>query len=597
MEVITSGLYANNLNCIREYVQNAIDGSAKKIWIDALNDGASVSILDNGVGMTFEELEGALRVGISFKGKNNIGWRGIGIWSGAAICKNIDVVTKKKDGSKLHVSISCEPLVRIDRNRSIIDALTEAVPGEIEELPQTPEDDSRAYTKITLSGIYPPLFNMFSADSISRYLEGTMPLEFNDDFILAEKIKSRLSAYDIIISSSKIFVNGDEIKRDPQSSNGIFDDLIFKEFRPMMTNGKLKVEDVSAPALAVGWFVSTNSNNKLKINQFGIHYRKHGVRVGDKTLVTRMAKSFKEWQYGEIHILDPEIIEDAGRDGLEVSGIKTMHLMDSVGEFINKGLNPLAYLTSGLLQKNNIDKIEILLEEGHDDSAKEKARSIRKKWKDIKNLPGDYENDIRPVLDEVIAEKKRQEDLLDGLVVKSSEKALSVAMDPRPDKFFGTLKWAGLDNTDNVQNGIIRVAEELKHLSKGRAYSRYPLASACLLRTAYSLCIEGMLESAGLWDDASFRKNIRGAESRLKSAILDNNGPFRGKINSNHRDAYRQLLQVDMLSALSSVVHIPGTCAISSERLEGIATDYRGCCFIQETIKYLAKNNNGKGSP
>src|SRR5665811_85653 len=95
METITVGLYGNNLNCLREYAQNGIDVGAKNIDIYFENGNHDLIIKDDGSGMSQEELDDALHIGISNKSRKNIGWRGIGIWSGVPVCQRIVIITKK----------------------------------------------------------------------------------------------------------------------------------------------------------------------------------------------------------------------------------------------------------------------------------------------------------------------------------------------------------------------------------------------------------------------------------------------------------------------------------------------------------------------
>lgn len=77
IETITAGLYDGNLNCIREYVQNSIDSGAKNITI-GFENGRDLIIKDDGNGMSENELERSLSLGVSDKKDEDVGWRGIG---------------------------------------------------------------------------------------------------------------------------------------------------------------------------------------------------------------------------------------------------------------------------------------------------------------------------------------------------------------------------------------------------------------------------------------------------------------------------------------------------------------------------------------
>src|SRR6266513_6060897 len=79
LAILSKGLYSNPLDCIREYVQNAVDAQAKTVTIKVT--GNSVLIFDDGRGMGIEELVQARQVGLSPKSlTEHVGFRGIGIY-------------------------------------------------------------------------------------------------------------------------------------------------------------------------------------------------------------------------------------------------------------------------------------------------------------------------------------------------------------------------------------------------------------------------------------------------------------------------------------------------------------------------------------
>ena len=100
LESITGGLYDGNQNCVREYVQNSIDSGAKNIKVYHELGNTNLIIHDDGSGMTKEELRSALNIGTSDKIGGNIGWRGIGIWSGVPASKELVIITKAKGKQK-----------------------------------------------------------------------------------------------------------------------------------------------------------------------------------------------------------------------------------------------------------------------------------------------------------------------------------------------------------------------------------------------------------------------------------------------------------------------------------------------------------------
>ncbi len=72
IEIITSGLYDGNLNCLREYIQNGIDSNARRIDVYFENNNDLV-IKDDGLGMTKQEMMIALGIGISNKSDDDTG--------------------------------------------------------------------------------------------------------------------------------------------------------------------------------------------------------------------------------------------------------------------------------------------------------------------------------------------------------------------------------------------------------------------------------------------------------------------------------------------------------------------------------------------
>ncbi|MDY0236754.1 MAG: ATP-binding protein [Gudongella sp.] len=347
METITAGLYANNLNCLREYVQNSIDGGASRIDVGVHNRGRTITLSDDGYGMDENGLRYALKVAFSSKDDDSVGWRGIGIWSGVAVCERVVIVTKKKSGPKYKVSIDSKPLVDPDgrQNKTAADVLNESVNG-LEEL-DAEDEDGKSYTMVTLSNIHSSLAKIFSKNSISEYLSRTVPLKFHKDFKPGEAIISKLKEYGIPAPSTSVYVEGEEVFKDPVSSENVFETSSFKEFR--------KGENDNRDILAVGWFVNTNSNNKLK--NPSVTYRKKGFRVGETSLVYfNSSVKFRGWQHGEIHVLDKAITENASRDGFSAAVPETDILFNKVGEFMVDGLEALSHYTSESLATSCLNK-------------------------------------------------------------------------------------------------------------------------------------------------------------------------------------------------------------------------------------------------
>ena len=93
LPILTTGLYRDTLDALREYIQNSIDADAKHI--DLFVDPDVVSVTDDGRGMDRSEARKAMRLGISEKNPLlNVGFRGIGIYSAFNLCDSLEIFTK-----------------------------------------------------------------------------------------------------------------------------------------------------------------------------------------------------------------------------------------------------------------------------------------------------------------------------------------------------------------------------------------------------------------------------------------------------------------------------------------------------------------------
>ena len=72
LPILTSGLYRDTLDSLREYIQNAIDAKATEVRISI--DPDVVSVVDNGAGMDSTEARKAIRLGIFRKESPSQHW-------------------------------------------------------------------------------------------------------------------------------------------------------------------------------------------------------------------------------------------------------------------------------------------------------------------------------------------------------------------------------------------------------------------------------------------------------------------------------------------------------------------------------------------
>ena len=380
IETITSGLYDGNRNCLREYVQNGIDAKASNILIYFENKN-NLIIRDDGSGMNKAELEKALSVGVSNKSEDDIGWRGIGIWSGVPACKKIVILTKKRGKEKLRVEIDNDVLRKGSAiNNPFLEILEQAT-GEIEELPlgQNESLEEDHFTEIRLESILFTQKAVFSREEVVTYLSGNVPSPFDDTkFSLGKEINRWLDENHIIIPNINISFEGQKVFRNPSSDKYFFHEIIKKDF---IVNGEL---------IAIGWFLSSKDNKTLPEPNVGIFFKKKGFTIGDSSLVEKLnpEESYTRWQYGEIHISSKYIRENAARNSFELNNSFVEPFLIEVGKFIKELQNQNRF-QSDKIQTKAVIAAQRDIEKGNTGSAIKAIEKAKKTISKTRKFPTD----------------------------------------------------------------------------------------------------------------------------------------------------------------------------------------------------------------
>ncbi len=378
LESITSGLYDGNLNCLREYVQNSIDSGAKNVRIYFENGNNNLIIKDDGLGMNEMELKHSLGIGITYKTIENVGWRGIGIWSGVPICSKIVIITKKKNSMKLRIEIDNSKLrEEYNTNESILNILTKNT-GNIEklELGKGESYNDSQYTIVRLENILPTQKGIFEKNMIEKYLSKNLPVPFNTKyFSFADKINNWLEKRKVFFPVINLKFLNKSIYRPPTKSEIFFEKIIFKEFM------------VKDELVGVGWFLTANHNIKLTEPNKGIYFKKKGFTLGDENLPLRQySKSYSQWQYGEIHILSNKIKENAARNNFEYNSNIISSFLEEIGYYIGRLQMMNRYQSS-----KNILPLIIKAEESYNEenyvAAKKEIKKIKGKINQKPSFP------------------------------------------------------------------------------------------------------------------------------------------------------------------------------------------------------------------
>ena len=327
LPIITRGVYRNPLDALREYIQNGIDAGAKKIDINISSD--TVSIRDNGKGMTRALAENAIRLGISEKNPTkDIGFRGIGIYSAFNICKKLQIFTKTKTSETTVItfdfeSIRAKLLAENDRRlkgdlavESLVSLLEDTI--SVDECLDTPIRDFG--TKVLLIGLDNNVYRkLVDLKAVREYLQAVVPLPFSPDFTYKKAIEKSFKKKDHRTINLSLTIHGDQELLYRPYNNDIFSKKkgIGPRFEPLLsTDGE---------ELGFAWYILNDEKQVLPFKELrGLLVKKFGFSVGDRDDFSKYfpRQVFYKRITGEIIITHPALLPNAARSEFEPSAYR-----------------------------------------------------------------------------------------------------------------------------------------------------------------------------------------------------------------------------------------------------------------------------------
>jgi hypothetical protein len=414
LETITDGLYSGNLNAIREYIQNSVDEGAKRIDIRFENGNKDLIIVDDGNGMSKTKLEDAVKLGKSSKGNNQIGWRGIGIYSGVSASEKLVIITKKRNSPKLRLEMNNGVLGTARRStRSAASVLQEAV-SDIEEL-ELGRDESYEndhYTIIRLETILPTQAGTFTKEKLKEYLSKVVPVPF--DYSKVPKLKEIndwLEANGAKQQDTQIFFEDEQILRPPFDIERYYETPIYHIF------------SIGDRNIALAWLLTNRDNKELAWPYGGIFFKKKGMTIGDEKLIRQYyTGQYNVWQYGEIHIISSEIYENAGRGGFEYN-TEFLQFLDQVKEFL-KDLQNVNRYKSTAVKSNKLKIIKSTYEKGDILKTKAQLKQIGDTSSTMRSFPD--EPSFKIVKEAIDEHAQTIDDEISGIKTALGEKESSI---------------------------------------------------------------------------------------------------------------------------------------------------------------------------
>jgi len=322
LPILTTGLYRNKLDALREYIQNSIDAKCKKI--ELVIDPDTIMVEDDGAGMNFDEAKIAIKLGISEKNpKEDVGFRGIGIYSAYNLCDCLDIYTRTESDTNcnlIHIDFRSARLeLAKDQERKkhnmptnvyLEKLLENIVYVDVDKENTLTRAGTRAIMSDLLDEVYDELNNW---DKVVSYLRDVVPLPFREDFKYASVIQEKFKEadYKIVPVTLQIGNIREEITRPYY--NEMFDH-----------GGKHPPEffEISDERQHYGfaWVCVNDARRVLKDTTLrGLLIKKFGFSISDRNyLAPYFARTvFHRRITGEVIIQNEELMPNAARSDFE----------------------------------------------------------------------------------------------------------------------------------------------------------------------------------------------------------------------------------------------------------------------------------------
>jgi len=229
LENLTTGMYTDPFDSIREYIQNAGDSilAAERNKLINSNDGLitisidpearSLSIRDNGCGIPADDVfDKLINIGMSKKVYGQeAGFRGIGRLAGMAYCKRLSFITSSpyEDTASL-ITFDCEG---IRESFSPINKSQEEIQHVLskytEQEPLSAQKDSH-YFEVRMEGIGHEIDAILDIEVLEQYLAQVAPVEYDSQsFIYAPKIIEWSKKNGYALNQVKVLIRTPGIER------------------------------------------------------------------------------------------------------------------------------------------------------------------------------------------------------------------------------------------------------------------------------------------------------------------------------------------------------------------------------------------------
>jgi hypothetical protein len=308
------------MDALREYVQNGIDAGAKHIEVSI--DPSTVSVTDDGCGMTRPQAEKAIRLGISDKNPvESVGFRGIGVYSAFNLCEKLEIYTKPAREPGSHIIFNFDKirktlLVERERQKSGNDPvlyLEKLLQANVYVKADEAGVIARQGTKVLMSNLVADSYKRLQSwDEVETYLQDVVPLPFSPAFRYGQMIEGHFARADYRVVPLAL-----EMGSRRESLYRPYSDAMFsgdEQYEPKFFPLKKGMQH-----FGFAW-VCINGRRVLKdVRMRGLLIKKFGFSIGNRSYLESFFKRtvFNRRITGEIIVQHPGLIPDAARSDFE----------------------------------------------------------------------------------------------------------------------------------------------------------------------------------------------------------------------------------------------------------------------------------------
>ena len=322
LPILTRGLYRDTLDCLREYIQNAIDAGAGEIQV--IVDPDVVSIADDGSGMDADQARKAMRLGISEKNPLvNIGFRGIGIYSGFNLCDSLEIFTKTAEDDIRYRLFFDFKQVRREllaeqerRNQGEPPSLYLQRLLEDSVFMEPTQNDVIEHhgTRVIMSGLLPEAYRRINEwDEVVDYLQNVVPLPFSPEFKFGKAIEEKFEKEDYRVVPLTLQI-GDR----SQSLHRPYTDSVFR-FGGLHPPAFIDLRE-GRQNFGFAWVCVNDARETIKdLNIRGLLIKKFGFSIGDRRYLEPYfgRTIYSRRITGEIIVKHPGLVPNAARSDFE----------------------------------------------------------------------------------------------------------------------------------------------------------------------------------------------------------------------------------------------------------------------------------------